>query len=299
MAMVISIASGKGGVGKSVVASNLGLLWAKQGKRVVLVDLDIGGANLHLLFGEMQPSLTLADFLARRVDSLEQLMCEVHWGHRLQLIAGSSHPLALAELSYPKKQRLLRHLRKLDADIVILDCAPGTHFHALDFFLLGSVQLAMATPDPPATIELYRFIKSAAFRKLMIRCEDRGVIKSILRQHDYEGLSEVYARMACRHPLGREAAEMALQGFHPLVIINRMHPRSTLSIAYLQQMINKFIGCDVAVAGEIPEDPAVSRSIHLFQPVVELDPYCPAAQALAHLGQSLDQYREVPCLLPA
>ena len=71
MATIISVASGKGGVGKSIVSGNLGLVLAKMGKRVVLVDLDVGGADLHILFGLLYPSTTLSDFLTRRIDTLE------------------------------------------------------------------------------------------------------------------------------------------------------------------------------------------------------------------------------------
>ncbi len=73
MATLISIASGKGGVGKSVIAANLALLLAKKGKRVTLADLDIGGADIHILFGLMNPALTLTDFLNHRVDRLEDI----------------------------------------------------------------------------------------------------------------------------------------------------------------------------------------------------------------------------------
>ena len=62
MAIIISVGSGKGGVGKSVIAANLALLIAKKGKRVTLVDLDIGGADIHILFGLMNPPLTLTAF---------------------------------------------------------------------------------------------------------------------------------------------------------------------------------------------------------------------------------------------
>ncbi|MEK7870426.1 MAG: P-loop NTPase, partial [Nitrospirota bacterium] len=65
MATIISIASGKGGVGKSVVSANLALLLAKHGQRVVLADLDVGGADSHILFGLLNPPLTLTDFLNR------------------------------------------------------------------------------------------------------------------------------------------------------------------------------------------------------------------------------------------
>ena len=73
MARVISVASGKGGVGKSVVSANLALVLASKGKQVVLADLDIGGADAHVLVGLLNPALTLTDFLNHRVEQLDDL----------------------------------------------------------------------------------------------------------------------------------------------------------------------------------------------------------------------------------
>lgn len=62
MATLISVASGKGGVGKSVVSANLALALAKNGRQVILADMDVGGADAHIMFGELTPPLTLTDF---------------------------------------------------------------------------------------------------------------------------------------------------------------------------------------------------------------------------------------------
>ena len=72
MPTIISVASGKGGVGKSMTVSNLGLLLARKGQRVILVDMDIGGANLHILFGMFHPPSTLTDFFTNRLTNLEK-----------------------------------------------------------------------------------------------------------------------------------------------------------------------------------------------------------------------------------
>ena len=103
MATLISIASGKGGVGKSVIAANLALLLAKKGKRVTLADLDIGGADIHILFGLMNPALTLTDFLNHRVDRLEDIAqaLPVHSG--LTLTPGTGDTLATANMPYAKR----------------------------------------------------------------------------------------------------------------------------------------------------------------------------------------------------
>ena len=68
-----AVLSGKGGVGKSLVTSSLGISLAQHGKRVVVVDADLGGANLHTCLGLSMPARTLSDFIARRVESIEDV----------------------------------------------------------------------------------------------------------------------------------------------------------------------------------------------------------------------------------
>ena len=77
MATLISVASGKGGVGKSVVSANLALALAKSGRHVFLADLDVGGADAHIMFGESNPPVTLTDFLNKRVNRLDDVALPV------------------------------------------------------------------------------------------------------------------------------------------------------------------------------------------------------------------------------
>lgn len=102
MATIISSTSGKGKVEKCD-AANLALLLTKKGKRVTLADLDIGGADIHILFGLMNPPLTLTDFLNRRVERLEDIAqaLPVHSG--LTLTPGTGDTLATANMPYAKR----------------------------------------------------------------------------------------------------------------------------------------------------------------------------------------------------
>lgn len=77
MATLISVGSGKGGVGKSVLSSNIAVQLAKKGYRVILIDLDAGGADCHIMFGHFRPKHTLADFMLRNVDNLEDVILEL------------------------------------------------------------------------------------------------------------------------------------------------------------------------------------------------------------------------------
>ena len=282
MPTLVSIASGKGGVGKSVVASNLGLLLARHGKRVVLVDLDIGGANLHILFGQLQPSKSITDFISRKVESLDEVAQEVEWGGGLRLIPGTGQTLATANLPYAKKQRLMRHLKHLNADIVLLDCPPGTSYQSLDFFLQGDAQVVVANPDPTSVIELYRFLKLAALRKVLTQVlgREQSHIKASLMEEEFSNIDEVLTAIGYDDFRIREAAEHTLLEFNPLFVLNRLTPDSKLTIAYLQQMVGKFIGGDLVMLGEIPADESVEQSMRVFQPVVDLAPNCPASKEL-------------------
>ncbi len=289
MPTIVSIASGKGGVGKSVVASNLGLLLARHGKRVVLVDLDIGGANLHILFGQLQPSKSISDFLSRKVQSLEEVAQEVEWGSGLRLIPGTGQTLATANLPYAKKQRLMRHLKNLDADIVLLDCPPGTSYQSLDFFLQGDAQMVVANPDPTSVIELYRFLKLAAIRKVLtqVLSREQGGVKAFLMEEEFSSIDEVLAAIGDDGQGTYEAAMQTLLEFNPLFVLNRIIPNSKLTIAYLQQMVGKFIGGDLVMLGEIPADESVEQSMRIFQPVVDLAPNSPASKELDQIMHRL------------
>jgi flagellar biosynthesis protein FlhG len=289
MPTMVSIASGKGGVGKSMVASNLGLLLARQGKRVVLVDMDIGGANLHILFGLLQPEKSLSDFVSRKVDSLNDIALEVEWGSGLRLIPGTGETLATANLPYAKKQRLIRHLQLLDADIVLLDCPPGTSYQALDFFLQGQAQIVVANPDPTSVIELYRFLKLAAIRKLLTQVlpRDQDGTRRSLMEEEFVSVEEVIAAIGEDRDSTKEAAEQALREFNPLFILNRTNPKSQVSIAYLQQVVSKFIGSELVMLGEIPVDESIEQSMRIFQPVVDLATKSSASMSLDQIMHRL------------
>ena len=287
MATIISIASGKGGVGKSVIAANLALLLAKKGKRVTLADLDIGGADIHILFGLMNPALTLTDFLNRRVERLEDIAqaLPVHSG--LTLIPGTGDTLATANMPYAKKKRLIRHLKNLQSDVVIVDIGAGTSYHALDFFLMADHHVAVATPDPTSVLDLYRFIKLAAIRRVLASFLARGAMADALSDRDFCSVEEVLQVAGQTDEASRVVAEAALRTFHPMLILNRLSGRAHVNVAALKKLLTQYIGGDLTLLGEIPDDPAMERAVRSYLPVVDREPTAPAAVALAAIAAAL------------
>ncbi|HEU4685398.1 MAG TPA: P-loop NTPase [Nitrospira sp.] len=287
MACIVSVASGKGGVGKSVVASNLALLLAKQGYRVVLADLDVGGADCHVLFGCLRPSHTLSDFIERRLEGLGDAVQPLSLHPRLGLIAGTGETLATANMSYAKKKRLVRHLRGLDTDVVVADIGAGTGYHALDFFLMADLHLLVATPDPTSVLDLYRFVKLAAVRLVLSHFVAHGAVAETLAEHDFTAVGQVLEAVGKIDEEGRQTAQFVLADLKPALVLNRVSGRSRVNVGQLQQLLARYIGGSLSLLGEIPDDDAVGQSIRHYLPVVERAPGSPSAKALAAMSESL------------
>ncbi len=287
MPCIVSVASGKGGVGKSMVVSNLGLLLAKKGLRVTLVDMDIGGANLHILFGMFHPPSTLSDFLTNTLKNLNEIAHPIPGLSSLKLIPGTGETLITANLQHAKKKRLIRHLHTLDADIILVDVGAGTSYHALDFFLLADYFLAVATPDPTSVLDLYRFIKLAAIRKVLTAFLARDPVADALLDKDFHSVTAVLEAVGKTSESGVAIAQEALKWFQPALILNRMTPQSRINTLQLQHLLKQYVGTDLSILGNIPEDIQVQQSILKYLPVVELAPSSSATIALKQIADNV------------
>jgi flagellar biosynthesis protein FlhG len=160
-----AIGGGKGGVGKSVIAANLGTSMAQMGARVALVDADLGGANLHTLLGLPTPRTNLADFISRRVANLSDIMTPTAIKN-LWLVSGARALLEMANPNYGQKGKVIRHVAALDVDHVILDLGAGSAFNVLDFFLVARRGILVVVPEATSIENAHHFLKAAFFRKL-------------------------------------------------------------------------------------------------------------------------------------
>jgi flagellar biosynthesis protein FlhG len=289
MATTISVASGKGGVGKSVVVSNLGLLLARRGRQVILVDLDVGGADLHILFGLVHPKTTLTDFINHRVQTIEEVIQPVGSCPTLQIIPGTGDTLASANLRYSSKKRLIRHLKELKADIILVDVGAGTSYHALDFFLMADHQLAVGTPDPTSVLDLYRFIKLAAIRRVLSLFIARDPAVDSLAERDFSSVGEILEAMGRNDEASQTVAQEALQHFKPCLILNRTTDRSKVNTLHLKKILAEYVGGDLTMLGEIPDDPSLEQSVRAFLPVVEQNPTAPSSAAFTRIADQLIQ----------
>ena len=145
MLSIVPVASGKGGVGKTILTVNLAVTLAKRGKTVILMDLDLGSSNLHTCLGIKNRFPGIGDYILDNSRSLESLIIETDIP-RLYFIPGDALVPGSANLSYFKKKKLLKETESLIADYVFMDLAAGSAYNTIDFFLSSSSGLIITHP---------------------------------------------------------------------------------------------------------------------------------------------------------
>jgi flagellar biosynthesis protein FlhG len=175
-----AVGGGKGGVGKSTISVFLAFWLAKMGKRTILMDIDLGGANLHSLMGINNPPRTLNDFIAKKYGSLEDICIDTEVKN-LHLICGDSEILSLANPIFAHKIKIIQNVLRLDADYVVLDLGAGTSFNVLDFFLIAHKKIVVMTPQPTSIQNSYAFIRNAVYRKLSRLSNQNPSLKALIK----------------------------------------------------------------------------------------------------------------------
>jgi len=289
MTTLVSIGSGKGGVGKSVLSANIAVTLAAKGFKVVLVDLDSGGANCHIMFGHFRPEHTLGDFMLRRVNSLQDVTLELKEFSNLKLIPGMGESMYTANLPTGSRQKLIRHIEKLDADFVIIDVGAGTNINTLDYFMMADYNICITTAEPTSVLDLYRFVKLGVIRKALSVFLARDEIRKAIAKTNIQNVNEIFALAEAAGEDKKQASVAAVKSFNPLLVFNRAgQKRKKIHLLQLQKLLRTYVGVDnLRLLGEIPVDEAVEESVAAYQPVTTYAPESPSAKAMEQITNTL------------
>ena len=157
-ARVIAVTSGKGGVGKSNVALNLAVAFQRLGKMSLVLDADLGMANIHLLAG-IQPAYSLKDLLRTDLE-ISELITQGPEG--IGIVAGGSGVIALADSTAAQRAPLLGALERMErhAEIIMVDTAAGMGAGVRDFLMAADEVLFVLTPDLTSLADAYGLLKA-------------------------------------------------------------------------------------------------------------------------------------------
>ncbi len=271
---VIAFGGGKGGIGRSVIAVNIGVHLAQIGKRVVLVDADFSAANLHTLLGIGPPGKTLSDIFFRKKDSLEEVILDTAVPG-LGLISGFGDAVGLGPSRGEGRSRFLDCLVQLDQDYVLIDLSAGVNPAVLDLFLFADTGVVVFMPEPTSFENGYRFLKSAFFRHIWnqepykslrgLLTDAQGSVREFGILSPPAFLQQVWKRFPDLAP----SLVDELAAFRPQIILNQCRTRADAELgdaicSAVRRKMDMHLGC----LGAVEHDDAIWLAVRKRRPVV-------------------------------
>lgn len=277
----VSVASGKGGVGKSFVSSSLAICFARMAYRVALIDLDLGSANVHTYLGAQAPKSGLTDYLKGRVGDFNQLLSPT--GIRnLEIISGTNDSFDIANITEDSYKSILQGIKSLDVDVVVLDLGAGTNNSTLDFFSSADLSLMALTPEPTAIENAYRFMKSSFYRKLKTSEMGTGIeqlIDQAMDQKNNLGIknpSDLLKYLSKSDEIGAHKFLKEMENFQLGIVLNQVRSGRDIDVGKGIASISKsYFGMPVRYLGHIAFDNAVWQSLRKKRPLLLDHPTSP------------------------
>jgi flagellar biosynthesis protein FlhG len=291
--MIWTIGGGKGGSGKSFITANVGICLSQLGIRVVLIDADLGGANLHTVLGISPPALSLSDFIKKRVPHLRDVLIPTAVPN-LQLLTGAQDLLNAADAKSVQKQKLVRAIQSLNSDTALVDLGAGNSLSVLDFFLMSDGGILVVTPEPTSVENAYRFLKSAFYRRLKQSVSSSSVkalIDDAMDRKNDMGIQSPHDLLKAVRGLDEGDAQKMVEEvetFHPNLILNQVRSKKDIEIGFsIRSACLKYFGIHVHYLGYVVYDQEVSHSIRRRKPLVLENPRSRAAQCVTEIASKL------------
>lgn len=291
---VWAIGGGKGGIGKTFFAANLAAVAASSGRHVVLIDADLGGANLHTCLGVRTASrVNLFDYLEDRVADLEKATIETPIP-RLRLILGALGQVGAAETTRAQRHELGRAIQQLSADVVVLDLAAGSDRSTLDFFLFSNDSFVVTTPEPTAIENAYGFLRAAFYRRLslaMTTSPVRDLMREAMDQRNLRGIRTPADLLEAIAEIDADEGERfrrVLAEFRPRLVLNQVRSGEEIKVGFsIRSVCRKHFGIDLEYVGYVNFDECVWRSVVERRPLVLTYPHSDGALYIRRIVRKL------------
>jgi flagellar biosynthesis protein FlhG len=271
---VIVVTGARGGAGRTVIASNLALYLATIGRKVVAVDADPSGANLHTVLGMRRPiSLARVSRLNVRRDAttlIEEVMVRTAYPGLRLLYAGFDEPAAARA---ERLVKLIEKLRRVQADYVVVDMGTGTGREVVDAYLAADLPIYITLPEPSALENTYQFFRAAFVRFVVRRARDANERDVLLKHLRAMGSTppplDLYRELDRQRSPVAESVREALSLFRPNIVINQTRLRSDLQLGFdMQSAGRRRLGITLEYMGHIDHDDTVWTCVRNRRPLL-------------------------------
>jgi len=292
---IIPIASGKGGVGKSLIAANLAIALGQAGKKVVLADLDLGASNLHLVLGIQGRKNGIGSFLIKAAE-FKDIIVDTEY-ENVRFIPGDSEIPGFAALKIYQRNSLVKELLKLEADFLILDLGAGTHLGILDFFLLSPQGIVITSPTVTSTLDAYVFFKNIVFRMMSssFPAKSKGAAFFEKLKNDVPSMQRLYIpsiaeELASIDPENTTKFLNKFSHLKPRIIMNMIDdPKDAEKAMKIRRSAKQYLNIDIEHLGVIYTDSVQDKALASRLPVVKYKPQSMISQAIYRIADKLIQ----------
>ena len=301
MMRIIPVASGKGGVGKSLVSANLGVAFAQAGQRVVLVDLDLGASNLHLVLGHHSPKSGIGTFLNNTKSNFNDVIVDTSV-RGLRFIPGDTEIPGTANLKVYQLRALVKKMLTLkeETDILILDLGAGTHQSILDFFLLSGQGIVVSAPAVTAVLNAYVFLKNTVFRLMFTSFKKDSQARAYLEQlrRDGSNTQKLYIPRILPEikKIDRESYDVFtghLERLHPRLIMNMVDEPKDADVAMkIRRSCEEYLDIKIEHLGIIYRDSVQDIALSSRLPITLYKPQSILSQAIYRIADKILQTDE-------
>lgn len=297
---ILAIGGGKGGVGKSILTANLGAGLSKKGNKVIVVDLDLGGSNLHTYFGIRKLERGLFDFLLNDDVHLSDVVVPTSI-EGLQIIGVTEDYPDAANIKYKRKLRLVDSLKNLDADYVLLDLGSGTDFNVTDFFSITGGGIIVSSTEITSILNTYSFIKSVFYREMAKYFLINGK-SSLLAAAKKATKEEKGTRVKSIDDLEKELVKVDPEAkailthlkrkIRAKLIVNMVKKSSDTKIGdSIKDIVKRYLDIELDFIGAVSRDSSVEESVANMHPFLLRSPFSPASGCVKNILNKISKQR--------
>ena len=300
---IIPIAGGKGGVGKTEICANLGVRLGQLGYNTVLIDLDLGGSNLHSTLGLKNRNSGVGNFLSDRSLEFESLIVQTPY-ENLRFIPGDVLVAGIPNLSFAQKQSLIGHIEKLHADYVLIDLGSGASNNVVDFFLISNSGIMITSPHIGSVLNAYSFLKNTIFRFLIRAFSGETEVEKYLRNSIKERrpgnpvtIANVFAGIEEMDSAFATKARRYVSLVQPLVVLNLVRTNNDLGILEgLRDLAANNLDVGLETLGMVVYEDGIAAAHRAKRPMVQTAPDSLFAAEVDRITQKIVQSPDFPVL---